>query len=52
MNALCFYESATENISLETKSIFSLKRKARERMQSEGERGCGIQVHQWINIMW
>lgn len=30
MNALCFNESGTENISLETKSIFSFEKKERE----------------------
>lgn len=47
MSALCFNESGTENISLETMSTFSLKKKEREwrELSSEREEGFGIQVH-------
>lgn len=59
MSALCFNESGGENISLETKSIFSLKKEGgrgeRERVSEhmiEREKGYGIRAHQWINILW
>lgn len=44
MNKPCFNESGTENISLETKSIFSLKKKKRGGEGGEREKeGMGFE---------